>query len=301
MRLQLGGNTENILQGARHTVFVEGSRDEEIDPIVIKELLRVNGLTQISVETMGGCDNVRSAAQALIRHHPSYYFLIDRDDQDENTVESSWANFPDPSTYNMLIWRKRELENYFIDPVYIEKSGHLKQDVTGQQLRQRILDECNRRIFLDAANLTLAALKRGIRGKFICDFSDPEKFRTEDDGVQQLEEHQRFKELGESIAGFFLEDRVINIYSEFVRELSGGVLPLRYGSGSWLERMSGKEIFRCIANSCFRVITRDNETLQGKKQNNEIAKTLVSLPCTEQPTDFQQLLELLKTRVDSNP
>ena len=30
-------------KGAKHKIFVEGSADEEIDPIVIGELLRVNG------------------------------------------------------------------------------------------------------------------------------------------------------------------------------------------------------------------------------------------------------------------
>jgi hypothetical protein len=105
-----------------HKVFVEGSNDEEIDPIVIKELLRINGLTQVQVLVMGGCDNVRSAAQALFHEHPSYYFLIDRDDQDAQTVENYWLNFPDPATHNLLIWRKRELENYFIDPSYLQNS-----------------------------------------------------------------------------------------------------------------------------------------------------------------------------------
>jgi hypothetical protein len=46
MKIQRGGDATRVLQGAGHTIFVEGSKDEEIDPFVIKELLRVNGLTQ---------------------------------------------------------------------------------------------------------------------------------------------------------------------------------------------------------------------------------------------------------------
>lgn len=112
MKARTGGDASSVLQSAQHRVFVEGSNDEEIDPVVIRELLRANGLAQLDVKPMGHCDNVRSAAQALIRHHPTYYFLIDRDDQDQPTVDRSWSDFPNPETHNIIIWRKRELENY---------------------------------------------------------------------------------------------------------------------------------------------------------------------------------------------
>jgi hypothetical protein len=297
MKLQRGGDATRVLQSAQHKVFVEGSHDEEIDPIVISELLKRNGLTQVEVRPMGGCDNVRSTAQALIRHHPSYYFLIDRDDQDQDTVEHSWANFPNPETHNMLIWRKRELENYFIDPDYIENSSFLR--VTGENLRQRVIDECNRRIFLDAANLTLRKLHREVRRPFAKDFCDPEQFRSEADGMRQLKELAKLEEKQESVADLFAKDAVRGIYSDFVRDLSGGTLPLQYGSGTWLERMSGKEIFRCIAGLCFQVKAANGKFLQGKEQNEQIAKELLELPLDQQPADFQQLFNLLKARVES--
>ncbi len=297
MKLQRGVDATLALQSASHKVFVEGSADEEIDPIVISELLRVNGLTQIEVRPMGGCDNVRSAAQALIRHHPSYYFLIDRDDQDEAVVESSWGNFPNPVTHNMLIWHKRELENFFIDPDYIGKSLFLK--ITMKTLRQRIIKECNRRIFLDAANLTLAALKRRIRSQFAPDFGNPAQFKTEADGARILDKSPELEDKRSSFADIFEKSAVNKTYFDFVHELSGGSLPLRYGSGAWLERMSGKEIFRSIAGSCFRVEAANGTILQGKDQNKEIAKQLLTLPLDQQPRDFQLLVNLLEARVKS--
>ncbi|MFM8333919.1 MAG: hypothetical protein ACKN9T_19810 [Candidatus Methylumidiphilus sp.] len=298
MKLQLGVDATRALQGARHKVFVEGSNDEEIDPIVVGELLRLNGLTQIEVRPMGGCDNVRSAAQALIRHHPSYYFLIDRDDQDQEVVEHSWVNFPNPETHNMLIWQKRELENYFIDPDYIEKSSFLNVPV--KKLKEYILKECNRRIFLDAANLTLLKLHREARKPFASNFCDPQLFSSKADGMHQLESLPAFESKSTSIADLFAKDAIRELYSDFVCDLSGGILPLNYGSGTWLERMSGKEVFRCIAGPCFKVTTANGSTLQGKLQNNEIAKQLLALPLDQQPADFQRLCNLLKARVSSN-
>ena len=181
-------------------------------------------MTQVEVQPMGGCDNVRSAAQALIYHHPSYYFIIDRNVQDQETVEHSWANFPNPETHNMLIWRKRELENYFINPDYIKNSSFLK--VTEEKLREKIINECNHRIFLDAANLTLRKLHREAIRPFPKDFSDPKQFSSEAEGVRQLEMLPTLEEKRHTFANLFAKDAIKEIYSDFVRDLSGGIFPL---------------------------------------------------------------------------
>jgi hypothetical protein len=295
MKTRIGGDASSVLQSTKHTVFVEGSKDEEIDPVVIREVLRINDLAQIDVKPMGHCDNVRSAAQALIRHHPSYYFLIDRDDQGEDTVERSWSDFPNPETHNVIIWRKRELENYFIDPEYLDRSPHLK--VKERDLRQRVLSECNRRLFLDAANLTLLALHRDVRTSFADPFRNPEEFQTQAEGVKRVEGLAALLDKATSVAETLSKGAVTGLYSTFVDDLSGGAIPLQYGIGSWLERMSGKEVFRSIAGSCFKVTALDGKTLQGKEQNKEIAKGLLRLPIDLQPLDFRQLVDLLRARV----
>jgi hypothetical protein len=296
MRFQRGGDATQVLQAAKHKLFVEGKDNQEIDPAVIHELLNNNDLTAIEVQPMGGCDNVRSAAQALIHQHPSYYFLIDRDDQNQATVEQSWVKFPDPTAFNMLIWRKRELENYFIDPDYIGMSSFLKPDIN---VRQRILDVCCSRLFLDAANLTLLYLSRELRRPLaIGHFANPEHFKDEGEGISQLEQLAgQLEDKKTSVVAVLEKGFVKQKYSNFVNELSGGVYPLQYGSGTWLERMSGKEIFRVIANECFQVRNASNALLRGKEQNKQIAKELVSLPLEQQPSDFQGIVKLLKIRI----
>lgn len=296
MRFERGVDATQVLQAAKHKLFVEGKDNQAIDPAVIQELLNNNDLTAIEVQSMGSCDNVRSAAQALIHQHSSYYFLIDRDDQDLATVDQSWVKFPDPTAFNMLIWRKRELENYFIAPDYIEKSSFLKSDI---DVRQRILDVCCSRLFLDAANLTLLYLSRELRRPLaIGHFANPELFKDEGEGILQLELlADQLEDKKTSIAGVLEKDFVKQKYFHFVNELSDGVFPLQYGSGTWLERMSGKEVFRVIANQCFQVRNASNVLLQGKEQNKQIAKELVSLTLSQQPSDFQDIVKLLKTRI----
>jgi len=295
VKFQLGVDATQVLQAAKHKLFVEGKDNQEIDPAVIHELLNNNGLTAIEVQAMGSCNNVRSAAQALIYQHPAYYFLIDRDDQDLATVDQSWVKFPDPIAFNMLIWRKRELENYFIDPDYIEKSSFLKSDI---DVRQRILDVCCSRLFLDAANLTLLYLSRELRRPLaIGHFANPEHFKNESGGVLQLEQLSGFTDKKSSVVAVLEKDFVKQKYSNFVNELSGGIYPLQYGFGTWLERMSGKEVFGVIANECFQVKDASDKVLQGKEQNKQIAKQLVSLPLEQQPSDFQDIVKLLKIRI----
>lgn len=295
MKLQRGINATQVNQNARHKLFVEGKDNQEIDPIVIKELLDNNNLTAVGVSTMGACDNVRSAAQALIKEYPSYYFLIDRDDQAQEAIDKSWQNFPSPDECNMLIWHKRELENYFINPDYIEKSTYLKP---GIDIRKSVLDECNLRIFLNAANLTLYSISRELRKPLpIQHFKNPEEFKDQDAGMLKLKGLSAMSERKVSVATVLEKDTVRNRYFEFVEELSGGTIPLQYGLGSWLERMSGKEIFRVLANRCFEVKDLDGNLVRGKEQNKIIAKGLVKLPIEQQPSDLQNLVNLLQNKV----
>jgi hypothetical protein len=61
--------------------------------------------------------------------------------------------------------------------------------------------------------------------------------------------------------------------------------------------MSGKQIFRVIANQCFLVPDLEGNIVTGKEQNKAIARELVKLPLQQQPVDFQQLVSLLKSKV----
>lgn len=250
MRLQRDVAVEDIRQSAKHTLFVEGKTNQAFDPIVMEELLSNNNLGRITVQAIGHCDNVRSAAQALMSHHPSYYFLIDRDDNDDLTVAKSWNSFPDLSQHNLLIWKKRELENYFIEPTYLSNSSFLKTNLN--DLKERILNECNQRIFIYAANFTILHLNKKITKKLCYSFSDFNQFKCKEDGEQKLEEvlTTEIASKKNEIDEILTIDIVKQIYFEFVQELSGGTLPLQYGYGNWLEQLSGKEIMNNIMNQC---------------------------------------------------
>jgi hypothetical protein len=297
MKQVIGGDAAIARQSARHKLFVEGSTDEEIDPAVIREFLTRNGLAQIEVVATGGSSNIRNAADALLREHPTYYFLTDRDAQDDARVEESWRNFPDLTKKNLLIWRKRELENYFIDPDYIKKSRWLKSNVSHQSLSNIILKEARRRLFMDAANLVLIELNAGVCAHFAKHFGEVAQFKTETRALTILTSYYQIADKLSEVKAQLEQGNIEAIFRRYVAELSGGQIPLQYGTGAWLERMSGKEIFNCIINTCFSVKDADGHEVTHKRKATEVAKDLLRQPIDEQPSDFVALLGLLQTRM----
>lgn len=294
MKVIKGVDASEALQRARHKVFVEGSNDEAIDPIVITALFRRNELSVVDVCPMGCCENVRNAAYAMIRHHPSYYFVIDRDDQSEQQVDESWDSFPNSEKANLVIWRKRELENYFIDPNYISKSRWLRRGKDRCDIENIVQRVANSRVFLDAANLTLLSLHRFMREPICEHFKNISNFSSKDDGEMMLRELRELNLKIQDISNKLSSSFVVEKYEEFVDMLTDGCYPLEFGRGKWLELMSGKEIFKCISGECFSVLDRNGHPIQGSKRNIEVAKELLQLSLDEQPSDFKMLVEKIR-------
>lgn len=294
MEVQTGVSSSQVLQRAAHVVFVEGSDDYAFDPTVIRELLKANGL-RIEVRAIGPCENVIQAAKAMVWEHPKYNFLADRDGLDLEFVERSWDNFPNPETYNLLFWRKRELENYFIAPEYLEHSPSLVK--TPAELRKRILAEANRRLYLEAANLVLLKIRASLLEPAKAWFKQTESFTNRDEALNQLQNSpelsQRASEIGAILA---TQEREVML-DEVLQILLGGKQTLEFGAGEWLSLMSGKEIFRSIAGNVFQVLDASGNILQGREQNDEVAKGLLRMALDKQPADFQQLVGLLRNKI----
>lgn len=298
MNVQTGVSSSQVLRGAGHVVFVEGGSDDAFDPTVIRELLRTNGL-RMEVRALGTCDNVVEAAKAMVWKHPTYYFLADRDGREQAFIEHSWTHFPANSTSNLIFWRKRELENYFIAPEYL----CLSQFLVGSEaeLRKLILEEAKRRIFLEAANLVLLRIRSAVVTPPSAWFTQIEKFKNRQDALQELVNSQALQERGDSIRDLLETTNRENMLDETLAMLAGGKAQPEYGVGEWLNLMSGKQIFRAIAGQVFRVTDASDTILQGNEQNNEVAKDLLKRPLAEQPDDFRQLVTLLRDKVAGQP
>ena len=294
---RVGGSPEAVRQSARHKLFVEGSEGDVIDVEVMKLLLPM-----IDVEPMGPSFHLKSVANALYPYHPDYYFLIDRDHHDEHTVLDSWNKFPDAETSNLLIWRKRELENYFLDPDYLVQSEYLRPATRGESgrvcLEKTIIASASKRLFMDVVNRVILTIREGQKQTWIEVFSNPDDFPDLLTAKSKLLASSKFSNRKHDVSRSVEPSAIESLFNDIFTEFTGGVFPLQFGQGTWRDRMSGKEILRQVISKCFKVIDWQGNEAQGDQKYLEVIKNLIKLPIAEQPSDFKQLQILIKRRVN---
>jgi hypothetical protein len=285
--------SDEVRQDRKHVLFVEGGSDAAIDPRILGPLMR----NRIRVEPLGSSFHVRSVAEALHAFHPYYYFIVDGDHHDQAFVNSCWQNFPDPATANLLMWYRKELENYFLIPEYLLKSPHLS--VSEDELRQRILDCCRSRLYLDAANRVIVRIRETQKIAWVRLFERVADFSTEGDALIMLTSLAAWRDRKVTVGKMLNKTRIERLFGESLAELTGGVVPIDFGNGLWLQLMKGKKILPTLANQCFQVQAADGRILQGPEKVGEVARRLAHLPLTDQPDDFQRLASLIEDRIKS--
>ncbi len=280
--------------GIEHTLFVEGNKDEALDPTVIGILLS-KFKRKLKVEPLGSSLDLRSAAQALHKYHPNYYFLIDRDHCDDATVENFWKNFPVPDTPNLLVWRRRELENYFIIPDYLEKT-HRSENISfsPEEVRQAILEQARLRLYLDAANQVIIGIRETLKANWIKAFRSMSDFQSREAALRHLTDRPEWSSQELKTSQLLAPANLAEEFHRILHELTGGRDPIEFGTGLWLERLRGKEILPTVINRCCQVRADNGSFLQGDERLKEVAKTLVGLPLHQQPQDFQDLHALMQ-------
>jgi AAA15 family ATPase/GTPase len=122
-------------------IFVEGPTDED----VIREWASICGinLAQASVGfvPMGGVRNLAHfATEATInflsKRRVSVFFMLDRDEREEAEVKRLSAQLGDKA--ELIVLKKRELENYLLCPKAIAKFIKLKDQLSGVKDRENI-------------------------------------------------------------------------------------------------------------------------------------------------------------------
>ena len=287
-------SSAEIRQSARHVLFVEGSDQDAIDPIALGNLLE----EQIRVEPLGPSYHIRSAAEGLYKYHPDYYFLIDRDHYDDQYVERCWNNFPDPGTPNLLIWRRREIENYFLIPEYITKSKFIS--VSADQICADIIRYCNERLYIDAANQVVISIREDLKKNWIELFTNPLEFKNKESAITKLTETKEFLNHKKEVSKTVHKKEIIKRFEKVLADMTGDKEPIEHGYGKWIEMIRGKKVFPSLVGRCFKVKDARDATLQGKEKLNEVVKELLKKPLLEQPDDFQKLHELISARIKSS-
>ncbi len=286
---------EDIRQSAKHVLFVEGNDDNGLDPLVLSELLPI----EISVKPLGASYHIRSAAEALHKHHPSYYFLIDRDHHEDDFINNCWKNFPDESKSNLLVWFRRELENYFLIPEYLKHSKYLT--ATSKKLLDSIRKHCQQRLYLDVANQVIVSLREDFKLKWIDFFEKIKGFESKELALKQLKERPEFKAKIETTSSALDILEVERRFHAKLHDFTEGNENLDYGSGRWLELVRGKKVLPSVIKECFTVADAQGTPLQaGRESIKEIAKDLLGKGLDKQPDDFQRLYKIISARIASS-
>ena len=290
-----GIRAEEVRLQGQHVLFVEGRDKDSVDPKVLNALFS----GELRIEPLGPSFSVRSVAEALHPHHPTYYFLIDRDHHEHDFVEGCWKNFPDPDTDNLLVWRRREIENYFLEPQYLIQSKYCQ--VSEERLGERILHFANQRLFLDIANHVVISIREELKRNWIKKFKNPDDFPTRDDALLKLKQANEFDQHRTNVHNKVSAEEVESRFMDFLVRMTGGQDEIAFGAGEWLHLIQGKKVLAQVVNStCFQVATTDGNTLMGREKLNEVVKDLLLKDAAVQPDDFMTLKDLIDKRVSGS-
>lgn len=289
-----GFPSEEVL-GKRFILFVEG----EIDALILEILLGDSGTIfvkneDIRVKTLGGCSTIKSAAGSMHKIYPNYFFLIDRDYHTKEFVDKCWKDFPKPGKKNLLVWRRTEIENYFLDPDYLFSSRFCCS--SRGELERKILDISSKRLFLDAANHIVMTINDKFKTANAETFSNPAEFSDRNAALEKLETvRESFENHAADLVPIISMDGIKRSYDSFLSDMTGNREELAFGVGSWLEMTAGKEILNeVVVNSqCFR-FPRDKPALQDKSKKLEaVIRDVLSRGEESLPDDFRAVRGLI--------
>ena len=290
-----GIRAEEVRLQGRHVLFVEGRDQDSVDPKVLNALFS----GELRIEPLGPSFSVRSVAEALHPHHPTYYFLIDRDHHEHDFVEGCWKNFPDPDTDNLLVWRRREIENYFLEPRYLVQSKYCQ--VSEERLGEKILHFANRCLFLDIANHVVISIREELKRNWIEKFRNPDDFPTRDDALIKLKAANEFDQHRANVRSKVSAKEVERRFMDFLVRMTDGQDKIAFGAGEWLHLIQSKKVLAQVVNSeCFQVAKTDGNTLTGREKLNEVVKDLLVKDAAAQPDDFRALKDLIDKRVSGS-
>lgn len=289
MRVSTGVSPQSVGQAAQRILYVEGTPNG-LDPTVLSELVGELGWR---VEALGPSHDLRAVARALHQTHPSYYFIIDRDHYSQQEVDQSWADFPNPDKHNLLIWRRRELENYFLDAEFLAQSSYLRQGWDQASLAERIRALVQTRIYMDCANLIIAALREEQKANWVKAFDNPAGLATAEAARTALLSRPEWQQRGQDVTNTTAPPKLAERFDQLVVEALGGAPSAEQGRGRWLDLVAGKEVFHAVANEAFLV--KDANTgrqIQGAPARKLLARQLLKANGVL-PGDFVQVRNLL--------
>ena len=285
-----GIQADEISFRSNHVLFVEGKEDST-DVTVLARIL------PIQVKPFGPSYNLKSAAEAFANVHPTYYFLIDRDHYSSEVVEKFWKNFPDAETPNLLIWRKKEIENYFLDSSFLCQSIYFDNKKQETDIQKNVIKNAKRFLYMAVANQVIISVREELKTNWINIFRNQDDFRDESTSLSMLLACKDFSAFPTEVAKKLTKEELQNRFKKYLLLMTDGEHDLKWDKGLWRDMIPGKAILHSVLGSnLFTVVDRKGKKLTGTEKESEIIKDLLSSK-KKLPDDFSKLKKLLEERV----
>lgn len=122
-------------------------------------------------------------------------------------------------------------------------------------------------------------------------------FDSRERALEQLKRRSEFTKKKKGDARVLSASRIGEMF-EMTRERLVGGDRLELGKGLWIERMSGKSLFRqIVASHCFDVRDCEGKRVESQLKQREVVRELLRQDRATQPQDFQDLYRLLARAV----
>ena len=293
MKVNTGVAGQTFENGERKVInlYIEGDYENSVDKHVLESIFEGHFKeVAIDYKTMGFCTNVIAASEVLYKENKNNYFIIDRDHHDDSTVNESWT----VKKNNLIIWKRRHIENYFLDADFLSQSQYLKNSITKLKLEQQILNIAKKRLFMDIANMVIISIREDMKKKWIECFTNPDEFDTEVNSMEKLlrkHELECFKsKVNQKLSSDYIKDKFYYYKQQFVGEEP----TVQFGKGEWLKLMIGKPILHQIVNSNYEVRKIDGTNAQGDGKQLKVIKDLFKMNSEDKwPEDFRNLKKIV--------
>lgn len=207
----------------------------------------------------------------------------------------------DPSQgHNLLIWRKKELENVFLAPDWLAHSQYRKSGFTAESLREEIRTVMQGRLWPELVKRVLAKVRFELKAARRKKGKDQEAAPTSRAEAEAAVVHsEALVELRKRTGLCLSESKLRERFDAEVQVITGGLESLCWGTGRWLELLSGKGALKSLINSHFRVPAKHpradgtHEALAVDDALVSVAEDLFTHHQKHMPQDFHDLMHKL--------
>ncbi len=265
------------------------------DRELIERILGDQITDQLEIKPLGGAQNLIRAAEALKRVNPDNFFIIDRDYVCDDEVEKSWLEFESGES-NILLWRRKEIENYFLDTELLSKLDYCKK-TSKESIDQLIKSHVKKWKFITIGNYVLQEHNERIRSKACAkNMSLPvdQSIKKADALASRIAGEWQDVALDELMKELTSKEKIMCLVEQYSNEIFESAKKDKIGEDQWRKAVKGKEIV-------VEILGEKHFGFPQKSKNQNIKSIMFevidNIKKEKLAHDFNQLSDIMEKRL----